>query len=115
MLRAWLLAVAIAVTPGLLDAGGLAAPAAPGGDPRPAALSATGTIQRFDAATHLLTLKTTRGSESFVVAESTTIHRGAKVATPQDLGRWNGSRAKVRYTESGGGRRTASSVMIGAH
>src|SRR5262245_6758719 len=112
MLRVWLLAMAIVVTPGLLDAG-LAARPPLASEPK-AALSATGTIQRFDVATHLLTLKTTRGSESFVVADSTTIHRGAKVATLQELGRWSGSPAKVRYTESAG-RRTASSVMIGAH
>jgi hypothetical protein len=108
MLRVWLLAVAIAAMPGLLGARGPLAP-----DPKPA-VSATGTIQRFDAGTHLLTIKTTRGSESFVVGDSTTIHRGARVVMLQDLGKWSGSRAKVRYTESAG-RRTASSVMIGAH
>jgi len=113
MLRVWLLAVAIAATPGLLGAGGLAARPPLASDPKPA-LSATGTIQRFDAATHLLTIKTTRGNESFVVGDATTIHRGPRVATPQELGRWSGSPAKVRYTESAG-RRTASSVMIGAH
>jgi hypothetical protein len=113
MWRVWLLAVAILVASGLLDARGVTATPPLASNPKPA-LSATGTIQRFDVATHLLTLKTPRGSESFVVADSTTIHRGAKVATPQELGRWNGSPAKVRYTESAG-RRTASSVMIGAH
>jgi hypothetical protein len=75
-------------------------------------LSATGTIQNVDTATRTLTLRTSRGNESFVVAEYTTIHRGAKVATFQDLGKWSGSPAKVRYTESEG-RRTASSVMVG--
>jgi hypothetical protein len=112
MLRVWLLAVAIAAMPGLLGAG-LAARPPLASDPKPA-LSATGTIQRFDTVTHLLTIKTPRGSESFVVGDSTTLHRGARVATLQELGRWSGSPAKVRYTESAG-RRTASSVMIAAH
>jgi len=113
MLRVWLLAAAIAATTGLLGAGGQAARPALSSEPKPA-LSATGTIQRFDAMTHLLTIKTNRGSESFVVGDATTIHRGPRVATPQELGRWSGPPAKVRYTESAG-RRTASSVMIGAH
>ena len=113
MLRVWLFAMAIAATPRLLGAAALAARPALPSDPKPA-LSATGTIQRFDAVTHLLTIKTTRGSESFVVGDTTTVHRGARMATLQDLGRWSGSPAKVRYTESAG-RRTASSVMIGAH
>jgi hypothetical protein len=113
MLCVWLLALAIAAMPGLLGAAGLAARQPLASEPKPA-LSATGTIQRFDVGTHLLTIRTPRGSESFVVGDSTTIHRGARVATLQDLGKWSGSPAKVRYTESAG-RRTASSVMIGAH
>ena len=70
MLRVWLLAAAIAATTGLLGAGGQAARPALSSDPKPA-LSATGTIQRFDAMTHLLTIKTNRGSESFVVGDAT--------------------------------------------
>ena len=111
-MRAWFLAITLAAGPGLLAAGGL-----PGGRPAEsdtrAASSATGTIQHFDPASRVLTLKTSRGSESFVVADSTTIRRGAKAASLQDLVKWSGWPAKVRYTEAGG-HRAASSVMVGS-
>jgi hypothetical protein len=111
-MRWWLLAATLMAAPGLLAARGRTGGDSVEPDPRPA-LSATGTIQRFDSATRLLTLKTVRGSESFVIADSTMLRRGAKVVPLQDLGKWNGSRAKVRYTEAEG-HRTASSVMVGS-
>ena len=111
-MRWWLLAAFLTAAPALLAGGGLTGGDSVEPNPRPA-LSATGTIQRFDSATRVLTLKTVRGSESFVIADSTTLHRGARVVPLQDLGKWNGLPAKVRYTDADGHRR-ASSVMVGS-
>jgi hypothetical protein len=102
--------------PLLMLAGALVLPApaaaALAGHSAPPAMSATGTLEHYDAASRMLTLKTKKGDETFVVSDATTVHRGSKAATAAQLASWNGQPVKVRYSEAGG-LRTASSVMVG--
>lgn len=96
-----------------LPAATVSATASPAGhDAKATAMSATGTLEKFDASSKMLTLKTAKGDQTFVLADSTRIHHGSKTATPAQLSSWDGQPVKVRFTEANGVR-TASSVMVG--
>ena len=75
----------------------------------PAAHSAMGTIEKFDANT--LTLKTATGEEQFTLASSARVRSGSHTIKADQLSGLTGQRAKVRYTEANG-QRTAESVMV---
>ncbi len=81
---------------------------------KPAAMhstSAVGTIEKFDADSKTLTLSTSKGAMTFMLASNATINLGSKALQPGDLEAHSGSKAKVRYTESNG-QKTAESVMV---
>ncbi len=75
-------------------------------------MTATGAVVKYDPATRILTLTTTRNQQdTFELAAKVTIQEGAKTLTIADLGGATGKEATVRYTESGG-KKVASSVML---
>jgi hypothetical protein len=73
--------------------------------------SATGTIEKFDAATNTLTVKTATGDENFTLGTSAKLNHGSKALKTEDLGTMSGDKVKVRYTEANG-TKTATSVMV---
>lgn len=73
--------------------------------------SAKGTIEKFDAASNTLTVKTASGEENFTLGTSATLHHGSKSVKAEDLGGLTGDMVKVRYTEANGAK-TATSVMV---
>jgi hypothetical protein len=73
--------------------------------------SATGTIEKFDAASNTLTVKTATGDENFTLGTSAKLNHGSKVIKAEDLGSMNGDKVKVHYTEANG-TKTATSVMV---
>ena len=79
---------------------------------RPAEAALVGTIEKFDESEHQLVLRTHEGHKvTFKIADSAVLRMGSKTLTATELGRHNGRRAKVRFTESEG-KRTAHWVMI---
>lgn len=76
-----------------------------------AARSVVGVLHGYDPATRTLTVTTDGGPASFVLRFRTTLHQGSRVVTPEQLRALEGSRIKIRYSESGG-IRTADSIML---
>jgi uncharacterized protein YjdB len=75
------------------------------------AMSATGTITRYDASTKTLTLTTAKGDQRFTLDSAARVNQGSKKITADDLNTLTGQHAKVRYSEAGG-TMTAHSVMV---
>jgi hypothetical protein len=75
--------------------------------------SATGKISRYDAATHTLTVSTSKGEESFVLGDKAALHAGSKAIAADDLASHAGQTAKIRYTEANG-KMTAEMVTVAA-
>lgn len=73
--------------------------------------SATGTIEKFDAASNTLTVKTSAGEENFALGTSAKLNHGSKAIKAEDLGSMTGDKVKVHYTEASG-TKTATSVMV---
>ncbi len=73
--------------------------------------SATGTIEKFDAASNMLTVKTASGEENFTLGTSAKLNHGSKAIKAEDLGTMTGDKVKVHYTEANGAK-TATSVMV---
>jgi hypothetical protein len=73
--------------------------------------SAAGTIQAFDSSGHTLSLKTSKGTSTFKVADGTQVWIGSKSGGTDDLGKYTGDRATVKYTASGG-EMVASTVRV---
>ena len=89
-----------------------AAPAA-GHKAKAASMSATGTIEKFDAGSKTLTVKTSKGEQNFVLGDAAVLHRGSKTVTADQLASLDGQPVKVRFTEANGVQ-TATSVMVGS-
>ena len=104
-------AAALAVSLGLATATVTAA-AGPTHSSKSAAMTVTGTIEKFDSSAKTLTLKTVKGEETFTLGDKTSIHHGSKAATAADLSTWSGQPAKVRYSDVNG-TKTLTSVMVG--
>jgi hypothetical protein len=73
--------------------------------------SATGTIEKFDAASNTLTVKTASGEENFMLGTSAKLNHGSKALKAEDLSNMTGDKVKVHYTEANG-TKTATSVMV---
>lgn len=73
--------------------------------------SATGTIEKFDAASNTLTVKTSTGDENFMLGTSAKLNHGSKAIKAEDLGSLTGDKVKVHYSEASG-MKTATSVMV---
>jgi hypothetical protein len=76
---------------------------------KPATPTATGTIEKFDAATKTLTLKTKKGPENFTLNAETKIMAGSKAGKEGEL--VAGKNVKVAYTEAAG-QMTATKVTL---
>lgn len=71
--------------------------------------SATGKVTKYDASSRTLTISTSKGEESFVLAGNAKVQHGAKVVS--DPGTTIGETAKVHFTEANGVK-TAQSVSV---
>jgi hypothetical protein len=70
-----------------------------------------GTLTAYDASTRALTVKTSKGVETFILAEKASVRLGSRVLPEGEIASHTGLRVKVRFTESGR-KRLASSVML---
>jgi hypothetical protein len=75
--------------------------------------SVTGTLEKYDAASNTITLKSGANTETLTVGSDTSIRMGASRMSPADLSGHTGQKVKVRYTEANG-QRTAQSVQLEA-
>ena len=75
------------------------------------AITASGTISKYDAASNTLTLTTAKGDVSFMVDNTATVYVSGKKMMASDLSSNVGHKATVRYTDSGGSK-MASSVRV---
>ena len=79
------------------------------------AMSAQGTLEAYDAASHKLTLKTKTGNEIFVVSDNTKLFEGSgkteKTLALSTLGSETGDHAVVKFTEENG-EKTVKSVHL---
>ena len=62
--------------------------------------SITGTLQKIDGQT--LTIQTSKGTETVMLAPTAQIRRGSKSLTAADLSSETGARVKVTYSEANG-------------
>lgn len=72
------------------------------------ALSANGTVEKFDEATKTLTVGTKEGPKEFTLGPDAKIMEGANAATPAEM---NGKHVKVTYSHVNG-KNVASKVTI---
>ena len=75
--------------------------------------SVVGSLERFDPATKMLTVKTASGSETLTLSSDAHIMSGSKMLTANDVAAQVGSRVKVSYTDANG-QKTATSVRLAA-
>jgi hypothetical protein len=75
----------------------------------PRAMTARGEIVSADS--NSVTVKTSKGNETFAIGPETKIMQGAKAVTPSDLA--NGERATIQYTKSGE-QMTATHIAVAA-
>ena len=73
--------------------------------------TATGTVEKYDAATKTLTVKTKKGAENFTLNAETKIVAGSKAGMESEL--VAGKHVKVAYTEAAG-QMTATKVTLPA-
>lgn len=73
--------------------------------------SAIGTLSKYEARTLVLTIKTAKDIETFVLADKASVHLGSRAIPEAEIGSHVGSRVKVRFSESGR-KRVATSVML---
>jgi hypothetical protein len=79
--------------------------------PKVTAITTSGTVSKFDAASNTLTVTTPKGDVAFVVDSSASIMANGKKVMASDLPSHVGHKVTVRYTESGG-QKTAQSVRV---
>jgi hypothetical protein len=77
------------------------------------AITASGTVSKFDAASNTLTVTTPKGDVAFMVDSTASIMAGGKKAMASDLPNQVGHKVVVHYTEANG-MKTAQSVRVGA-
>ena len=75
------------------------------------AITTTGTVSKFDAASNTLTVTTPKGDVAFMVDSSASITANGKKVMASDLPSHVGHKVTVRYTESGG-QKMAQSVRV---
>jgi hypothetical protein len=71
----------------------------------------TGSVVRFDTASKTLSIKTSKGDESVLVASTTKINEGSKKLAAADLSGLSGHKIKIRYQEQNG-KMVADSIMV---
>jgi hypothetical protein len=75
------------------------------------AITATGTVSKFDAASNTLTVTTSKGDVAFVVDSTASVTANGKKVMTSDLPSHVGNKVTVRYMESGG-QKMAQSVRV---
>jgi hypothetical protein len=75
--------------------------------------SVVGSLEKFDPATRMLTVKTAAGSETLTLSSDAHIMSGSKMLSVNDIASEVGSRVKVSYTDANG-QKTATSVRLAA-
>jgi hypothetical protein len=79
--------------------------------PKTTAITASGTVSKFDASSNTLTVTTPKGDVSFMVDSTASITANGKKVMASDLPSRVGHKVVVRYTESNG-QKTAQSVRL---
>jgi hypothetical protein len=74
-------------------------------------ITATGTVSKFDAASHTLTVTTPKGDVAFMVDSTASITANGKKVMASDLPNHVGHKVTVRYTDANG-QKTAQSVKV---
>jgi hypothetical protein len=74
-------------------------------------MTLSGTLQKVDGQT--LTVQTTKGAETVMLAPTAQIRRSGKTLSASDLGGESGSRVTIRYMENNG-QKMAQSVTLAA-
>ena len=72
---------------------------------------ASGTLEKFDTATHQLVIKHEGKEQAFTVGDGVTVKSGAKAATMQDLTASVGHQVKLEYAMTNGAK-TVSLIEI---
>jgi hypothetical protein len=73
--------------------------------------SVSGTLEKFDATGKMLTVHTSKGSETLALSSDARIREGSHSLTAADLSSHTGSRVRVSYTERDG-QKTAQEVRL---
>ena len=79
--------------------------------PKATAITASGTVSKFDAASNTLTVTTSKGDVSFMVDSTASVTANGKKVMASDLPSHVGHKVVVRYTESNG-QKMAQSVRV---
>jgi hypothetical protein len=79
--------------------------------PSSTTLRVRGTIEKYEAATRILSVSTTNGTERFPLALGARIRQGWHAIDASLLEKLSGYRVDVRYSESGG-KKTVESVHV---
>jgi hypothetical protein len=93
--------------------GGWAIDAAQSTPPAPTTVSRSGTIDKYDASTRVLSLSTSNGLVQFTLAPVARIRRGRQAIEASELAKLSGYRAAVRYSEDGGKKNVESVHVFG--
>jgi len=73
--------------------------------------SITGTLEKFDPAGKMITVRTAKGAETIALGADAHIMQGSRSVVATDLATHTGSRVEVTYTETNG-QKTAQSVRL---
>ena len=84
--------------------GAISTDAAQSTPPASTTLRVRGTIDKYDAATRILSLSTPKGTAQFPLASTARIRQGWQKINALDLEKLAGQRAAIRYSESGGNK-----------
>ena len=72
-----------------------------------------GTIDKYDAATRILSLSTSTGTVQLLLASTARVRQGWHKLDPLDLRKLVGYRAAIGYSESGGNKTVESVHILG--
>ena len=72
-----------------------------------------GTIDKYDAATRILSLSTSNGTVQLLLASTARVRQGWHKLDPLDLRKLVGYRAAIGYSESGGNKTVESVHILG--
>jgi hypothetical protein len=75
------------------------------------AITASGTVSKYDAASNTLTVTTAKGDVAFMVDSTASVTADGKKVMASELPSHVGHKVTVRYTEAGG-QKTAQSVRV---
>ena len=74
--------------------------------------SVVGTVEKFDAASKTLTIKTKKGESTFGLGSDCTVAEGAKTLAADDLSGFVGQSVKIYYSGGPGSKMSAHRILI---